>query len=82
MMRPCSKCLENNWRYAFDDATGRVTATCQFCGAKVAWLTRKKPNRPINPEKFKPVSLRHHLYIPGPDALPVDRPENIMPWED
>ena len=77
MMRPCIVCLERNWKYLFEDETGRVLATCQYCGAEVSWLARKKSSRPVNPKKLKPVDLSDR-YIPG--GLPVDR-EGVAPWE-
>lgn len=34
-MRPCDKCLENQWDFA--KLENIVTATCRFCGHEVSW---------------------------------------------
>jgi hypothetical protein len=41
MMSPCKKCLENNWRYSFDDDTGMVIAICNNCEYEVSFLSRR-----------------------------------------
>lgn len=38
-MRPCEKCLENNW--SFEIIEGFVRATCNLCGYEVEFLTKK-----------------------------------------
>ena len=79
-MKPCDRCLENNWKFTFIE--GVITATCQNCAHEVSW---QKKTSPLTPEQLRqrekrmqPVSL-HHLYIPGQD--PVDR-EGKLPWDD
>lgn len=39
-MRPCDKCLENNW--SFENIENIVRATCQFCGYEVEWEPKEK----------------------------------------
>lgn len=39
-MRPCEKCLENNWK--FEKIETIVRATCQMCGHEVEWEPRKQ----------------------------------------
>ena len=77
-MKACTKCLENNWRFAFDDAARIVTATCRNCEAEVSFAAKPRNNRSIDPKRLKPVSLAHR-YVP--DGGPIDRP-NKLPWED
>lgn len=76
-MRPCSKCLENQWKFSFDDATRIVTATCKYCDSEVSFPAKSKHSRPIDPKKLVPVSM-HHAYVPG--GRPVDRPD-CAPWD-
>ena len=40
IMKPCGKCLENNWTYKFNE--GIITATCEYCGSEVMFEARKK----------------------------------------
>lgn len=40
-MRPCDKCLDNNWRFEKLDG-GYIRATCNGCGYEVEWQTKKK----------------------------------------
>lgn len=40
-MRPCDKCLENNWDFQKLD-TGWVRATCHQCGNEVEFEGKKK----------------------------------------
>lgn len=37
-MRPCEKCLENNWEIKFID--GFIRATCRLCGHEVEFKAR------------------------------------------
>jgi len=39
-MRPCEKCLENEWKYQKIDNI--VRATCQLCGYEVEWEPREQ----------------------------------------
>lgn len=39
-MRPCEKCLENNWK--FEHVEDIVRATCQLCGYEVEFEPRVK----------------------------------------
>lgn len=39
-MRPCEKCLENNWK--FQNIENLVKATCQMCGHEVEWEPQHK----------------------------------------
>jgi RNase P subunit RPR2 len=68
-MRPCTKCLEWNWRFSFDDQTRIVTATCQSCEAEVSFPAQKRNTRPIDPKRLQAVSLAHR-YVPGNGKLP------------
>lgn len=38
-MRPCDKCLENNWKFKVED--GWCFATC-ICGHEVEWQLKEK----------------------------------------
>ena len=39
-MNICNKCLENNWKFEYND--GWVTATCQNCGHYVEFAAKDK----------------------------------------
>jgi hypothetical protein len=67
-MRPCDRCLENNWQYDVPDPCTVVTATCQHCGHEVQFLT-KRGRRQMEKEKVKArFALR-----------PGDDPDDV-PW--
>ena len=40
-MRPCERCLENNWRYEKID--GWIRATCRMCDYVVEWELKPEP---------------------------------------
>lgn len=40
MMKPCNKCLENQWAFELSDAV-TVRATCKLCGHEVEFTTAK-----------------------------------------
>jgi hypothetical protein len=73
-MRPCDRCLENRWKYAVEE--GVVTATCQSCAHEVQFPARRKPQRPIRPEKLLPVAVPSNAVV-DPDF--VD--DGLPPWE-
>lgn len=74
-MRPCEKCLENNWTFKPLD-TGWVRATCKMCNYEVEWEPSVKPKiwKGANCKKcqkgiievknlrFKPSKLRKNYY--------------------
>ena len=77
-MLPCSKCLELNWRFSFDDKTRMVTAVCINCETEVSFAAKQRHKLHVDPDRLKPFSLAHR-YVPG--GRPVDRP-NCAPWDD
>ena len=80
-MRPCEKCLENNWSFAVDE--GVVTATCRSCENEVSFLTKQAKRKALNlPSKRREIhgpninAQQRNDYLhqdPGED----DRP----PWD-
>jgi len=40
-MRPCQKCLENDWTFKKEDDNS-ITATCVMCGGTVNFCAKKK----------------------------------------
>jgi hypothetical protein len=77
-MRPCDRCLENNWSYQFDDATRVVTATCKFCDNEVSFAAKKRKGRSGAKlrKALMPFRIERRLKTP-----PVVRPDNVMPWD-
>lgn len=60
-MYPCSKCLENRWRFRKADAV-TIEATCQSCGNEVQFTPAKlkrKANR--SQSEFKPHFSREQI---------------------
>lgn len=48
-MRPCGKCLENNWSYQHIE--GYVRATCKLCGHEVEFPTKKTRRKLLQAEQ-------------------------------
>jgi hypothetical protein len=82
MMKPCDKCLENNWKFKYND--GYVQATCEHCGHYVEFKSRPKHNTPVNEKIICP-----HCHYDGdhklcfnfdaPDLAKIDAGESITP---
>lgn len=49
-MLPCSKCLEKQWKYAFN--SGIIIATCGFCGSEVSFESRKLKKQRLVDERI------------------------------
>lgn len=67
-MRPCQKCLENNWSFEFIDETRTVLATCNLCGFQVEFDSKKKKNNKFKKEvsaKYKNIDGKRYLEING-----------------
>lgn len=71
-MRPCDKCLENNWKFEqLED--NFVRATCQMCSHEVEWQAKiEKETRTVcdcgallieKPTKSKPSQLNKPYYF-------------------
>ena len=63
-MRPCTACLENRWKFLYDENI--VTATCQNCEREVSFAARKKP---VNPHRPRSSIARMILAISAPCPL-------------
>lgn len=50
-MQPCNKCLENNWKFIYEE--GLVTATCQNCGNEITFPVKRKRSVTIEKEENK-----------------------------
>ena len=75
-MSPCTKCLENQWKYEYNE--GIIIATCKLCDHEVMFEAKKKHKKPIDTKRFLPVSTADR-YVPG--GRPIDR-EGKFPWEE
>jgi DNA-directed RNA polymerase subunit M/transcription elongation factor TFIIS len=53
MMRPCEKCLENNWTYEKIEDT--IRATCKLCGYEVEFAARKPKQSKKKKQKWDKV---------------------------
>ncbi len=72
-MSPCSKCLESQWKYEFNE--GIVTATCGYCENQVSFMARSKR---------KSSGLRPAWVGAGPtDAYKSQDPNDngVAPWD-
>jgi hypothetical protein len=78
-MLPCTKCLERNWRFSFDDKTRMVTAVCINCEAEVSFAAKQRKGRSADQlrKALMPFTIPRQLTTP-----PFVRPDNVMPWED
>jgi hypothetical protein len=69
-MNPCSNCLELQWAFSFDDATGIVTATCKYCESVISFES-KRARKMKNPQsRQKPNDIPTNAYLhqdPGTD---------------
>jgi hypothetical protein len=79
-MYPCSKCLENSWKFELADAV-TVRATCQHCGREVEFLTHKGKKMAAGWIPPLPTTGTH-----APDYVPIqhgpgpgDDPDEV-PW--
>lgn len=43
MMNPCNKCLDNYWKYEYNE--GYIIATCQMCGNEIMFMSKKLKRR-------------------------------------
>ena len=73
-MKPCQKCLNNNWDFKKNDDT--IEATCQMCGYEVSFSALKKKPKPsptickgcnnkldLIRSRFKPSKLKKPYYF-------------------
>lgn len=68
-MRPCSKCLENSWKYELPDSV-TVRATCQLCGHEVEFATKKSK---------KPAKV-HAPFVPHFTREEIESQDGPLPW--
>ena len=76
-MRPCERCLERQWTFAFLE--GVVTATCKLCGNEVQFASKKAAKHPGDPVAAS-APERSCSYYTRPGTLPVDGPPELAPW--
>lgn len=93
-MKPCDKCKCPTWKFKFDDATLKVTATCGLCRNKVTFLSKKGQKmksgwipppltKGVHAPDYEPIRHGPEEGAHGDDLVPpwVDYPER-QKWLD
>ena len=81
-MRSCNNCLENNWKYKFNE--GMVEATCQHCRNVVEFEAKKKVKKVKKKKKFDQWKfLSQHFNKPKKQKKKnwQNRPCNVGSWD-